>query len=565
MKILFRILLLLLLLAGAALAGYFFLDTGGEKRDLYSFVPPDYSYLIESDRPVGDWQDLSQTEVWQYLKGTEYFADITESADYLDSLLKANQTLVNFIKLGDLLISAHMISSQTYDFLILVDLKGKGRKLSKLKPVTVELFKSLDYQVKTDSYFNIDLYHLYDPEYDETLTMSAIDNVLMISYTADLVKQAINQSEEVSITEGMDFHAVNDRIDRDEQYTLYLNYQELDRLMGAYTTEPPELIADLGEVLALSAFDLSVKDDHIEMSGYTKQIDTVASFLRVFQDVGRGKIHAPAVLPTYTAMFTSLGFDDFSDFYQKFDAYYAEESPEEHEDLQKSIRRLEKTLKIEFQRDFFDWMSEEIVTAIIPTNPQATQYAYYAMLHFDDYGKTKERLDYVTDRIGKTPVKFEELDYRGYPIKYLKLRGFFSLFFKKMFSRIEQPHFTYIDDYVVFSNDTTALQVMIDAYLDGEVLANADRFRSFQKKFASKSNIYTYLQNHSLYHYLSSTLDYDARSGLNENKAYLFSFPQLGIQLYPGGGMYESYIYGEFEKWEEQDESLLRTERINLR
>ena len=317
MKIVFRILLLLLLLAVAALAGYFFLDTGGEERDLFSFVPEDYAYLIESDQPVGDWQNLSETEVWQYLKGTEYFADITESADYLDSLLNANQTLVDFVKLGDLLISAHMISKQDYDFLILVDLKGKGRKLTKLKPITVELFKSLEYQVSTDSYFNIDLYHLYDPEYDETLTLSVIDNVLMVSYTADLVKQAITQSENPSITLGADFSKVRGKINRDELYTMYLNYQVLDKLMGAYTTEPPEIVADLGEILALSAFDLSVEDDHAEMSGYTKQNDSVASFFRVFQDVGKGTIYAPAVLPTNTAMFTSLGFDDFTGFLPK--------------------------------------------------------------------------------------------------------------------------------------------------------------------------------------------------------------------------------------------------------
>ncbi|MEM7367943.1 MAG: DUF3352 domain-containing protein [Bacteroidota bacterium] len=560
MKTFFRILILLLLLGAAAIAGYFFLDPGGETRDLFAFVPPDYSYLVESDRPVGDWQNLSETEVWQYLKGTDYFADITESADYLDSLLKANQTLVDFIKLGDMLISAHMISRQEYDFLILVDLKGKGRKLSKLKPVTVELFKSLGYQVKTDSYYNIDLYHLYDTEYDETLTMSTIDNVLMISYTADLVKKAINQSENESVLQGVDFGRVRERINRDELYTVYLNYQELDRLMGAYTAETPEMVADLKEILAVSAFDLSVKDDHAKLSGYTKQIDSVPSFLRVFQDVGRGKVNAPIVLPTNTAMFTSLGFDDFTDFYQKFDAYYAEESPEDHKDLQKNINRIEKALKIDFDRDFFSWMTDEIVTAVVPTNPQATRYSYYAMLHFDDYDLTKERLDYVTKRIGKTPVKFEELDYKGYPIKYLKLRGFFSLFFKKLFSKIEQPHFTYIDDYVVFSNDTTALQVMIDAYLEGNVLLQADRFQKFQKQFKSKSNIYTYFQNESLYHYLSSTLDHEARNDLGQNKSYLFSFPQMGLQLYPGSGMYESYIYAEFEKFEEQDETLLRTD-----
>ncbi|MEM7656828.1 MAG: DUF3352 domain-containing protein [Bacteroidota bacterium] len=557
MKRFFRFLILLLLLAVAGLAGYFFLETGGEKRDPFAFVPADFTYLIESDRPIKDWQDLSETEIWQYLKGTDYFADLTESADYLDSLLQANQTLVDFIQLGDLLISAHMTSAQEYDFVILVDLKGKGRKLPKLKPLTVSLFESLGYQVTTDAYFNIGLYHLYDAEYDETLTLAAVDNVLIVSYTPDLVKKAIDQSEKKNLREKENFVKVRDQADRDELYTLYLNYAELDALMGAYTSEIPEMLVGIEEIVSFSAFDLSMNDEEVEMEGFTKQVDSVASFLSVFQDVGKGSIRAPQVLPQNTALYTSIGFDDFSDFYRRFDGYYAESSPEEHADMRKNIRRLENTLKINFEEDFFSWMTDEIVTAVVPTNPEATQYAYYAMLHFDDYDLAKERLDYVTKRIGKTPVKFEELDYKGYSIKYLKLRGFFNLFFKKMFSKIERPHFTYIDDYVVFSNDTTALQTMIDAYLQDGVLARDEAYLNFQDQFDSKSNLFTYLQSESLYHYLSSTLDYEARKDLSEQRDYLFSFPQMGFQLSPSSGMYRTYLYGEFEPREE-DVTLLR-------
>ena len=98
------------------------------KLDLLEFVPHDFIYMVESDRPIKDWQNLSNTDVWQYLKGNEFFADITESADYLDSLLQSNQRLVDLIDLGDLVISAHMISRKDYDFLIAVDLRGKGQK-----------------------------------------------------------------------------------------------------------------------------------------------------------------------------------------------------------------------------------------------------------------------------------------------------------------------------------------------------------------------------------------------------------------------------------------------------
>ena len=550
MKTVFKIIGFILLLGIAAIAGYFILDPGTEKRDPFSFVPEDFVYAIESDRPIGDWQDMSSSEVWQYIKGMDYFADITESADYLDSLLQANQTLVDFVKLGDLIISAHMINKQDYDFLIMVDLKGKGTKLPKIKPLTVKLFESLGYEVKTDSYFKIDIYHLYDKAYDETLYMASVDNVLITSYTEKLVKKAIDQSEKPSIKENPDFTKVRDKTDRDELYTLYLNYAEIDRLILAYTTEMPEMLEGIEEILSFSSFDLDMGDDKVEMNGYMKQVDSVASFLRVFSEVGRGTIHADKVLPSNTAMFTSIGFDDFASFYEKFDGYYAESSPEDYKTIEKSRKLIEKRLKIEFERDFFSWMTDEIVTAVIPTSDDGTRYSYYAMLHFDDYDKVKERMDYVTKRIGKTPVKFEELDYQGYTIKYLELRGFFKLFFKKLFSKIEKPHFTYIDDYVVFSNDTTALQTVIDQYLADNVLARSDTYDDFKDKFDSKSNIYTYINNQQFYEYTLNSLDYEARGDMQKNKEYFLSFPQIGFQVSPGAGMYESFMYGEFKKLE---------------
>ncbi len=547
MKTFFRLFFFLLLLVLAALAGYFFLETSSQTRQLLSFVPGDFVYAIESDRPVGDWQDLSQSEVWQYLKENESLAEITDMADYLDSLLTANETLVSAVSLGDMVISAHMVSPEDYEFLILVDLLGKGRKLAKLKPVMVELFKSLEYEVRTGSYFNIDLYHLTDPADGETLSLAVIDNVLMASYREDLLKQAIEQSEKPGVVAEPGFAAVRDKTDRDKLYTLYLNYARFDQLLGIYADEVPEMIQGLGEVVSHSAFDLTLNDEEAIFDGYTQQRDSAASFLRVMMEVGEGEVHAHEVLPMETAMFTSMGFDDFTDFYQRFDAYYQGSDPEGYETLQKSRKVLEKRLKIEFERDFFSWMTDEIVTAVIPLDGSGNQYGYYALLHFDDYDLAKERLDYVAGRIGKTPVKFEEIDYRGFPIKYLKLRGFFTLFFKKMFSKIEHPHFTYIDDYVIFSNDTTSLQVVIDRYLDGRVLARDEAFEDFQDEFQRKSNLFTFLQNRYLYEYLSSLLDYEAKGDLAENKPYFLSFPRIGLQMYPDGGLYKSYIYGEFE------------------
>ncbi|MEL6253919.1 MAG: DUF3352 domain-containing protein [Bacteroidota bacterium] len=546
MKRVLRILLLLILLALAAVGGYFFIETDNTQEELFAFVPTDFIYAVESNEPVKDWQNLSKTEIWQFLKGSPYFAEVSENADYLDSLLTANSTLVDFVELGNMVISAHMISRQDYDFVILVDLLGKGRKLTKLDPVMVKLFESLEYQVNKENYINNPIYNLYDPASKETLSISVVANVMIASYTKDLVKKAIMQSGNPSITTNQDFFTVRENTDRDDLYTMYLNYSNFNSFIGAFTTEVPELMADFQEVLAYSGFDLHLDDESAEFEGYTKQVDSVQSYLNVYKEVGQGRIEAHKVLPSSTAMYSSIGFDDFSELYRRFVDYSAATDPEAHEEMQKNIRRVEKLLKINFEEDFFSWMTEEVATAIVPVPNRNNQYSYLALMHFDDYDLTKEKLDHLMKQVKKrTPVKFKVHEYRGYEINYLALKGFFKLFFKRLFSRIEQPHFTVIDEYVVFSNDTTSLQYVIQSYLEQKTLDENDNFQVFWDNFESKANIHTYLQTEPLFNFVKSNLDYEARKDIEEDKPYVMSFPQLGFQMYPGEGMYKTYMYGE--------------------
>ena len=226
------------------------------------------------------------------------------------------------------------------------------------------------------------------------------------------------------------------------------------------------------------------------------------------------------------------------------------ENPEDYESLNKQKEIIEKRLKVSFEDDFFSWMTDEIATAVIRTDSTREQYAYYALLHFDNYNKTKEKLDYVVERIQKTlisPVKFTSTDYKGFEIKYMELKGFFKLFFKKMFNKIEQPHYTYLDDYVVFSNDTTSLQFLIDEYLNQNLLSRNDDYRKFIRSFDGQSNIYTYIQNEEFYPYFYQTLDPESKRTFQGYEAYLMSFPQIGLQISPSSGMYKTLLMAEFD------------------
>lgn len=539
-----RFLLFVLLLAVAAVAGYWFLGSGGPSRQAYAFIPPDFVYLVESDEPVPDWQGVSNSEVWKYLKKSPWFGEITSSADYLDSLLNYNPTLTQFAKLGTMVISAHMVNSQTYDFLIAVDLRGD--KGPKLQPLLGTLFKSIGYKVKEESYFNVNIYNLTDAATNETLSLAMVNNVLVASYNLELLKRGIAQSEQPSVIDQADLVKVRNATSRSNLYSVYINYATFERLLRSYTAETPEMLSGLEEILTFSGMDLQMKD-YVDLNGVTHPIDSAASFLNVFHQTGKGEIEVQNVLPNNTAMYASVGASDFGDLYARYKTFLQTQNPKAYRDFEKNEKRVDRLLKIEMDRDFFSWLTEEVVTATVPFEEAGESYAYFALLHFDDLATAQERLDYIAKRIGKTPFKFESMEYQGYTIRYLEVKGLFSVFFKKLFNKIERPHYAIVDDYVVFSNDTSSLMMLIDKYLADEVLAREKDHMDFRREFSSSSNVFACIRPKYLLGSILSELDSEARRDLLKNRNYLLAFPDAGFQMYPEGEMFRTRLFAPFK------------------
>ncbi len=550
MKRILRILLFLILLVAVAI-GAFWAYTEyvepEEKRDVYSFVPADFIFVVESDRPIEDWQDLSKSKVWRYLKTQQDVAELTSSADYLDSLLTNNELIVKLVKLGDLVISAHMTKDDDYDMLFYVDMKGYGR-LARVQSGLESIFETTGYKVTRSDYIGQTIYDLKDEETGDVLSLCRFGNVMIGSYTKDLVKKAIRQTGERSIKDNPKFYDVRESLGRSDIYSIFLNYNLLKKYVGIYLDDSPEMLDGIEEILSFSSFDFQVKDDHTYLKGYTRQIDSIPSFFNIFKDVGQGRLLASEILPANTAFYGSMGFDDFDDFFKRFTYYYKDQSPEEYADFVKNKERIEKYFDISLEEEFFSWMTDEVITALVPIDEAGKEYAYYGLMHFDDYKLAQEKMDYFAERVRKkSPAKFLEIKHQGVPIRYLEIKGFFKIFLQKMFNSIEKPHYTFVGDYVAFSNDTTSLKLLIDQYLNQNTLEYSKEYTKFMDNFEPRSNLFIYANNQHLLNFLRESMDYESRVELNRNMNYLLAFPQLGLQMRPSKGMYQTYLYTQFE------------------
>lgn len=554
MKILKRLLLLLLVggLGGGGYFAYLYFQEGSEKN-LYSFVNEDFVMMIESDKPVQDWQEMSSSRVWQILKKSEYFADIAKSANKLDTLLLQNRKITEMAKVGKMLITTHVTTGNNYDFLILVDLDDKG-KLANFKTLLPPLFKRFGYKVSPEILYNYDVYNLYDVKENTTLTVSLVGNVLLASYTHDLVKKAIEHSEKENIQSNENFKTVYSASVKDGPYNLIVNYAYMDKFVRVFSPQPSEMLLGLGKSISFSGFTLGTKGEAMDLNGFSMPWDTAVSYINAFRSAGKGEISAQNVLPTSTVMFTSFGFSDFTSFYNSLLTVYKEGNPKEYADMIKNKEQVEKFLKIKLEEDFFSWMNEEAVAAVvgIPQDNGTLLYENFAMLHFKDADKVKEKLLHVEKQIKRKTLfaKFEKEEYQGYEIRFLEIRGLFKLLFKKLFSKIEKPHYVILDNYVIFANDIPSLKYIIDQYVAQKTLKNDPEYRTFASNLASSSNLFVYIRNEHFYDYTLNSLSPDSRATLEKNQAAIRSFQHIGLQIAPASGMLSNQLFIQLKEWQ---------------
>jgi Protein of unknown function (DUF3352) len=151
----------------------------------------------------------------------------------------------------------------------------------------------------------------------------------------------------------------------------------------------------------------------------------------------------------------------------------------------------------------------------------------------------------------RTPVKFEAYEYLGHEIAYLEMKGFFKLFWGKMFNKFDKPKYAILDEFVVFSNDTTALHRVIDvAHGSQPNLPNSPGFRQFFQRFEANSNYFVYMNGPQIYPFLPSFADGETANSIQKNRRFITCFPHGGLQLTADDGVFDSKLYLEFQPQE---------------
>jgi hypothetical protein len=550
MKKILIVLLILLIGLGSYFAWIKF--SPNKFTDVYYLVPDDAVMVMETDKPIENWQIFSTSNMWLGLKKFPPFAEITKNADLLDDVIKSNQQVFSLLGQRHLVISVHMTKTKDYDFVYYTDMQ-EASKSSMIKTSLISVIKQFEYKYTYREFNEVEIHEFLDPQSRDVLSICFVNNYLICSYNKSLIEKVILTSKlpEKQIGVKPQFTEVNRLTGASGICRLMINYNTFHQYLGVYMDDVSGLKSMFGSMF-YTGLEFGLTDDVIQADGYTIINDSLSSMVQALALSGKSNTGIEGIFSEKTSFLLGLGFADFNSFYENLDKVLQKDE-KAYNEQQAAIKKVEKLLNINLKNDLFDWMGSEIGIAQYETDVLiGNKVKNVLAIKVNNKDQALAGLERIEKQVRKrTPIKFKEVTYRNYPIKYLEIKGLFKAVLGKMFSKIEKPYYALVGDYVVMSDDPKTLLMTIDDFIEQKTLKNNVIYRDFRLKLPEQISVLAYVSPNRHFANFKGVLSPESWTSSKKNQQYIRSFNQVSFSLSGDADRMRTVLVSEYNKWEE--------------
>lgn len=509
---------------------YLFVAPDRNIQQIY-LVPEDAAFIIQSSAPVEDWEKFSGSETWQCLKKAKSFEEVAKSVETLDSVVKSNKVLLSLVGERDMLISLHKIRVRDWDFLIILDMQ-KASKMDLLKDQVETILVMTGFTVTNRMHNGINILEMRDSDSRDVFYTAFVDNHLVASYTSRLVESAIDSRSKPKIGLDESFIETEKMVSGKGLVRLFVNYARLPQFMTIYLGAKNEYVDLFSNSMNFSGLYFNTDNDRMEVKGYTLRKDSADPYVAALLNSGKHKMKAHEILSGRTALYTNIGFDNPITFMKELENALSVHDKLLYDTYQSSKKKIEGLFGISLEENFLSWMAGEF--AITQSEPGLLGHEPELILavrakSIKDARKNMELIEKKIKR--RTPIKIKTVNYKDFEINYIEMKGFFRLFFGKLFDKFEKPYYTYVDDYVVFSNKAASLLSFVEDYEQKNLLKNNQGFKDAFSYLKSSSTVFLYTDVHKFYTQLRPMMNAATWNEIQSNKDVLYSFPYWTMQI----------------------------------
>ena len=195
-------LLTIVLLLGISII-YIILPAKQQQDNPLALIPNDAIVIVETSNPWVNWQEIRNSEPWQYIQTHPYLQELMEGMSDFDTLFQKNENLMELLNDRTVYFSMHLMSNLELGYLYAVDLKS----LSRLALFKTQLKKWLepDYLVTESSINDHEVIEIYERDSAERFFVAIIDRQLVVSYERKLLQEALDGYQDRDWYQAEDF------------------------------------------------------------------------------------------------------------------------------------------------------------------------------------------------------------------------------------------------------------------------------------------------------------------------------------------------------------------------
>lgn len=438
--------------------------------------------------------------------------------------------MLSLVGRRDMLISLHRTRPRDWDALMIIDLQ-KASKMDLLKDQVENILKLSGNKVTNRRYKDFMILEMYDADASETLYTAFVDNHAVASYTSQLVEAAINERESPHIGMHPAFMEAENQVDGKGLCRLYINYEQVSPFMAIYLQEKNEYMDMFCNSMDFAGLYFNTDKEKMEVKGHTYKKESADPYIAALLNSGKHKMKAHEILSARTAFYTHIGFENPARFIKELEEILQAQDEKTYNSYASSRKKLESFFGISLEENFLSWMSGEI--AISQSEPLLGREPDLILaIKTKNIREARKQMDFIEKKIkGRTPVSIKSVTYKEHDVKYVEMKGFFRLFFGGLFDKFEKPYYTYIDDYVVFSNKSSSILSLIEDYDQKYTLKNEPGFKKAYSHYPSQSTLFLYSDIWKFYPMMLSMVNSSTRTDLGNNDDVLFSFPYWSMQV----------------------------------
>ncbi|MBU1012238.1 MAG: WD40 repeat domain-containing protein [Bacteroidetes bacterium] len=545
-KSLANILMIALIITITGLLFFFYEKINEEKYDVLDAVPESSSIFIRFGTFDQLYHSINENNIWCNILTLPGFSEFKEQIIKFDSLLHLKTESKSSTEVQNAIISIHS-NNNNIDLLLVSKLDGTLSRKT-LRTIFERIYGE-NYTTLISNVNGHQLNKLVFNQYTGSFTYAIEGGLFIGSPNANLVLESLeNLQSDQSFGHNSTFLEVEKTAGKRVEANIFVNYKQLPSLLGQIANErygitsPTDTINPnstessnapkdfvglnlLSNMAGWSELDLMIKKDEFFLSGYTSTNDSSSDYINLYKNQNEQPFEMAEIIPRTATVFQHFGIGNFEKYFTDYQNLLAKN---ERVDLfNQMVYRLNISLKTNLQNAFVPHVGPTFAFVSVATRNLNYEENCYAIIKMKNAVAAQLYLEQISkNKDGSGLVK----KYRDHNLYHLNIEGFVPLVFGEPFSSIQAFHYTFIEDYLIIANSTSALEKYINLYMSGHPLSLDPAYISFADNMAEKSNFYFYFNIKKGLNLLERFINKNLYDFIIQNISTFKNYQALGLQ-----------------------------------